>query len=138
MTHHTSFFKLTETACRCGCGGGTKPGDMDERIMFVATAVRLHFRKPVVISSAYRCPKHNAAVKGAGKSRHLPRDKAGNLAPVGVADALDIRIAGVSAQEVQEFIKTTFPTISIGLGKDFTHIDCRPVTATRPRVIFNY
>lgn len=128
------YFTTNETACRCGCGHGSKLGDIDERAIWIATCVRLKFNKPVVITGPCRCPKHNAAEGGADKSRHLPRDKDGNLAPVGMSDALDIKVNGVSPKEVQAFLDDLLAgRHGIGYGKTFTHLDVRPTPAR-----FNY
>lgn len=124
------YFTTKETACRCGCGHGSQPEQVDERVIWIATCVRLKFNKPVIICGPARCPKHNAAVGGAKESRHLPRDKDGNLAPVGMSDAIDIRVEGVSPKEVQAFLDDLLAgRFGIGYGKNFTHLDVRPKPA---------
>ena len=62
-----SHFKRSEFACKCGCGFDT----VDTEIMPIIEYVRMHFDKPVVINSACRCEKHNAAVGGSKNSQHL-------------------------------------------------------------------
>jgi len=74
--------------------------------------------KPITINSGYRTPKHNAAVGGASKSKHL------------TAMAADIRVSGVSASKVHATIKQLILSGKIragGLGKynSFTHYDVR-------------
>ena len=67
--------------------------------------------KPIHINSGYRSPAHNKAINGASDSFHLK------------GMAADIVVPGMTAAEVQKFLKNW----SGGLGsyKDFTHIDIR-------------
>ncbi|MGL5285927.1 MAG: D-Ala-D-Ala carboxypeptidase family metallohydrolase [Aeromonas sp.] len=95
---------------------------MDLAVMMVATAVRIHFGKPVTITSGARCVAHNKAVGGASVSQH-PQKR-----------ALDIKVSGVAPAAVQAWIIETFPLVSVGKGETFTHIDTRPGN----RVVFNY
>ena len=107
---NTAHFKESEFACKC-CGE-TKPSS---ELMAVLQLVRIHFNKPVVITSSYRCSKHNAAVGGAKGSKHLD----------GIA--ADIQVKDVEPFEVHHFLDSIFPN-SYGLGyyERFTHIDVRP------------
>ena len=106
---NTAHFKEKEFACKC-CGQ-TKP---NSELMAVLQLVRIHFNRPVVITSSYRCPKHNKAVGGAEKSKHLE----------GIA--ADIQVKGIESFEVYRFLDSIFQN-SYGLGsyKNFTHIDVR-------------
>ncbi len=79
--------------------------------------IRDHFGKPIIISSGYRCERHNRSVGGATASKH----KAGMAA--------DIMIAGVSPSEVAKYAES-IGAKGIGLyetAKDgyFVHIDTR-------------
>ena len=110
---NTSHFKGLEFACKC-CGE-TKPSS---ELMAVLQLVRVHFNKPVIITSSYRCPKHNKAVGGATSSKHLE----------GIA--ADIQVKDIEPFEVHHFLDAIFPN-SYGLGyyDTFTHIDVRPTKA---------
>lgn len=110
---NTAHFKESELACKC-CGA-TKP---NSEIMAVLQLIRIHFNAPVTATSGYRCPKHNKAVGGAEKSKHME----------GIA--ADIQVKGIDPLEVHHFIDSIFPN-SYGLGyyKTFTHIDVRPTKA---------
>jgi zinc D-Ala-D-Ala carboxypeptidase len=59
----SEHFSEKELACRCGCGEGV----MDERLLELLEAIRVEYGKPMVISSAYRCPTWNAAVSSTGR-----------------------------------------------------------------------
>ena len=110
---NTAHFKESEFACKC-CGK-TKP---NRELMTVLQLVRIHFNQPVTITSSYRCPKHNKAVGGASKSKHLE----------GIA--ADIQVKGVELTEVHHLLTSLFPEhYGIGLYKTFVHIDVRPTKA---------
>lgn len=71
--------------------------------------------KPITINSGYRTPEHNKAIGGASDSFHCK------------GMAADIVVPGMSAPEVQKFLKNW----SGGLGsyQHFTHLDIRPSRA---------
>lgn len=77
--------------------------------------IRDLLNRPIIITSGYRTPEHNDAVGGAPNSYHLS------------GMAADIVVPGLSASEVQQFLKHW----SGGLGcyTHFTHIDLRPMRA---------
>jgi len=62
------YFENSELECRCGCG--LMP---PERAVEMLYAVRLIMDVPLIVTSAARCPDHNASVGGAPDSRHLCR-----------------------------------------------------------------
>ena len=110
---NTAHFQEKEFACKC-CGE-TKPSS---ELMAVLQLVRLHFNKPVIITSSYRCPKHNKSVDGASKSKHLE----------GIA--ADIQVKDTEPMEVYHLLDSIFPNhYGIGSYKSFTHIDVRPTKA---------
>ncbi len=83
-------------------------------------ALRRLLGKPLVVSSAYRDPLHNARVGGAPLSRH----KAG--------DAADILAGGIPRRELLAAAENCGFT-GIGLYRTFIHLDCRPLRPlTRP------
>lgn len=110
---NTKHFKKSEFACK-HCGE-VKP---NSELMAVLELVRVHFNKPVTITSSYRCPAHNAAVGGAPKSKHLE----------GIA--ADIQVRDTDPKMVYQFIDSIFPN-SYGLGgyNSFTHVDTRSAKA---------
>lgn len=59
--------------------------------------VRLHFRKPVKITSGYRSPKLNKLAKGSKTSQHM------------TGEAADIKIRGVSNWDLLRFIHDKLP-----------------------------
>ncbi|WP_429142581.1 D-Ala-D-Ala carboxypeptidase family metallohydrolase [Aeromonas veronii] len=106
------FFRVSEFACKCGCGFDS----IDRELVALITAVRLHFKEPVTITSGCRCASHNKAVGGAVGSKHLE----------GIA--ADIQVKNVAPKAVQAFLNELLPRgrYGIGYGRSFTHLDTRP------------
>ncbi|PEH74121.1 D-Ala-D-Ala carboxypeptidase family metallohydrolase [Edwardsiella tarda] len=104
------YFKEHEFACRC-CG----VVKVDPELLTVLDDVREHFGVQVFVNSGYRCPKHNAEIGGAAKSKHM----------LGIA--ADIIAIGVMPSEVYKYLDEKYPN-KYGLGKynTFTHCDVRP------------
>lgn len=65
LTH----FSPSEFRCRCGCGAGMER--MDPGFLAMLEEARELAGIPFVLSSAYRCPKHNRAVGGVEDSAHV-------------------------------------------------------------------
>lgn len=108
-------FRSVEFDCHgVGCCNETL---VDMQLVEYLQKIRDHFGKPIIISSGYRCERHNRSVGGATASKH----KAGMAA--------DIMIAGVSPSEVAKYAES-IGVKGIGLyetAKDgyFVHIDTR-------------
>lgn len=75
------YFSDEELACRC-CGCLPQQG-MNPRLLEVLDAIRVEVGGPVELSSAYRCPEHNAAVGGVPGSLHVEGSAADILLPEG-------------------------------------------------------
>lgn len=108
-------FRVSEFACRgSGCCQIVK---IDEQLVDYLQQIRDHFGK-VIITSAYRCEKHNKNVGGATGSRHVR------------GQAADFVVPGVAPAEVAKFAES-IGVKGIGLyekadcGSDFVHIDTR-------------
>ncbi|MGL5589040.1 MAG: YcbK family protein [Aeromonas veronii] len=125
--------------CSCGCGFGSKPGDVDEAVILIVTCARIHFGKPVIITSGPRCVLYNAHkdVQGAANSYHLPKDKNGVVvASGGVCHAIDFYVKGVPVRELYDWLCATFPGrygIGDGCKRGFVHVDTR-----KKGIRFNY
>lgn len=108
------YFQRSEFACKCGCGFDT----VDFRLAEIVEAVREHFDSPVIVTSACRCARHNAAVGGGVRSQHL------------YGRAADIKVKGVEPTEVSNFVNQFWPTnTGVGTYSTFTHIDTRGTRA---------
>ena len=114
-TKLSTNFKSTEFDCHgSSCCSSTL---IEEKLVDYLQTIRSHFNKPVKVSSAYRCIKHNKAVGGATSSRHMN------------GQAADIYINGVKPAEIAKYAES-IGILGIGLyetDKDghFVHIDTR-------------
>lgn len=112
MNYRVRFFKLEEFQCPC-CG----------RVMIAAGLVllldilRASLGRRLIVTSGYRCEKHNAEVHGAKASRHL-LGAAADLRPVAGMSYADFAAmaGGVFAFpgcEVREYPKETHVHVAI-------------------------
>ena len=89
------YFTRAEFRCKCGgqfCDG--YPAEMQEAVVKIADAARAHFGKPAHVVSGLRCKKWNAHEGGMANSQHM------------YGEAVDLRIDGVSAEELRQFVST--------------------------------
>ncbi|MFA5387205.1 MAG: D-Ala-D-Ala carboxypeptidase family metallohydrolase [Candidatus Paceibacterota bacterium] len=98
-------FALDEFKCRC-CG----QVNMDEDFLSMLDDARTIAGKPFVISSGYRCPRHNAAV-GSTSQNHT----SGRAADIIVAYG-PTRIKVLNGLIMAGFKR-------IGIGRQFIHVD---------------
>lgn len=87
---------------------------VSEELIALLQRVREHFKKPVIITSAYRTPAHNKKVGGTSKSYHLR------------GEAADFVVSGVSPARVGYYLdKLGASGIGIYLSAGFVHLDVR-------------
>ncbi len=67
MAEDTKNFKVSEFACKCGCGYNP----IDQRVINMCQAIRDEVGVPVRINSGCRCTAHNAKVGGVKNSKHI-------------------------------------------------------------------
>lgn len=114
-TQLSANFRSVEFDCHgVGCCDETL---VDMQLVEYLQKIRDHFGKPIIISSGYRCERHNRSVGGATASKH----KAGMAA--------DIMVTDVKPAEVAKYAES-IGVKGIGLyetAKDgyFVHIDTR-------------
>ena len=107
-------FSRSEFACQCGCGFATA----DIKLVHLLENIRSHFKTPITITSAARCPDHNKAVGGVKTSKHLQ----------GIA--CDIQVESVKPYDVYCFVDGYAPnSYGVGFYESFTHIDVRKTKA---------
>ena len=103
-------FNRKEFACRCPCGRDT----VDSELVKVLEEVRVHFGKPIMISSGHRCHIHNAAIGGSTGSQHL------------YGRAADFSIEGVTPIDIAKFIDSKYEfKYGLGIYASWIHIDTR-------------
>ena len=105
-------FKENELSCRC-CG----KCHMDDGFMQLIEVLRIIYGKPLVVTSAYRCPEHNKAVSSTGLE-----------GPHTTGKAIDIKISRADATQFLKFaINLGITGIGVNQkGKDsgrFLHLD---------------
>lgn len=83
MIWSSPYFTLEEMRCQCGCNQDGMDADFMERL----TSLRADWGKPMVVNSAYRCPKHPIEA----------RKKPGTVGAHTTGRAADISIAGEDA-----------------------------------------
>lgn len=106
----TDNFYRDEFACKCGCGLDT----IDEGLVRALQSLRDHFNTSVVVTSGLRCAKHNKAIGGAPKSKHME----------GIA--ADFVVKGVTPDEVYKYLTETYPDkYGIGNYSGWNHFDIR-------------
>ena len=66
MAKDTKNFRVSEFACKCGCG----KDDIDQRVMDMAQVIRDELGVPVKVNSGCRCQGHNVKVGGVKGSKH--------------------------------------------------------------------
>jgi glyoxylate carboligase len=103
-------FQLSDFYCRCGI---CQDQVIDLSSCCLLQGFRDYINLPIYITSAYRCPSHNAKVKGAPDSMHL------------VGAATDIYVTGMTSIELAKRAMN-YGYKRIGVGASFVHIDIKP------------
>lgn len=88
------YFKRNEMRCKCGgryCNGF--PAEPQQLLMELADRARKHFGAPAHVVSGLRCSRWNQIQGGVANSQHM------------YGEAMDIRIDGVSADELLAWMK---------------------------------
>jgi uncharacterized protein YcbK (DUF882 family) len=102
----SAHFSRNEFACHCGCGYDT----VDALLLEALEAIRVRYGV-VFITSAARCPAHNASVGGAEGSQHK------------LGRAADITLSSAPPAEIASFAEDL--GMSVGRYDNFTHVDSR-------------
>jgi len=100
-------FSVDELKCKCGCN----------KLLFSTHLLDAlqHYRNDygaVKITSAYRCPQHNASVSSTGHD-----------GPHTTGFAVDISTNTKSQYDLVRFFLANYSAKGIGIAKSFTHID---------------
>ena len=106
----SKYFSNAETTCKDNCGFDIQPGfarrldELRDKVGF-----------PLVLTSAARCPIHNAKVGGAPKSKHME----------GIA--ADIDTTKLSPAQRYNLLKSALELgFTVGINAVFLHVDTRP------------
>lgn len=103
------YFKLSEFACPC-----CKVTDVKTELIARLDKARSIAGVPFIITSGYRCPKHNKKVGGVPNSAHVR----GYAADIATTDSTrDLILAACRA---------AFTRIGVDEKRNFIHVDCDP------------
>lgn len=106
----TKYFKVKEFACK----DGSPIVFIDDYLYTVLDILRHKINKPVIITSGYRTPEHNAKVGGAKYSYHIR------------GMAADIRVNGMTAKEIAKKLDAIVPDeCGIIVYNNWVHFDVR-------------
>jgi uncharacterized protein YcbK (DUF882 family) len=117
------YFAKREFACKCGKCGGVE--DMDPDFMRMLDAMRELYGDPMIITSGYRCPEHEAEKKKASPGAH--------------SAGLAADIAAGTGKRRYDLIKAAMEIgmVGVGVANSFIHLDAGHPTADRP-VVWKY
>ena len=108
-------FSQDELRCSCGC----EFTGMDEEFMILLEELRVIYNKPLILSSAYRCPDYNTEVSSTGL-----------FGPHTTRKAVDIKCSAGNAHRILEIAGSLgFAGIGVsqrgGHSSRFIHLDTR-------------
>lgn len=104
------------------CQDGSDPVFIDSELVELLEKIRVHFGKPVTITSGFRTAAHNATVAKAAKySQHL------------YGKAADIRVEGISVENVYAYADKLLGNTGgcgiyppgLGRANGWVHVDVR-------------
>lgn len=106
------YFTDAEFTCKhCGC---LLKGGMNTVLLEKLDQLRERVGAPIILTSGYRCPVHNANVGGVPNSQHV----LGNAADI-ICDAVSVNELADLAAEIG------FDGIGRYYNSCFVHVDCR-------------
>lgn len=104
------YFSLNEFQCPC-CHRVM----LHEKLLDLLYKVRLSVKKPVVITSGFRCDKYNKKIGGDPGSYHL------------IGMAADITVPGMNIRDLWDIVNLLgFTGIGYYEQRKFCHVDVRP------------
>ena len=106
----TKNFKRSEFACPCCGENGTK-----DELIEALQELRDYLGYPIIVTSGYRCKKHNTKVGGVSNSQHMT----GIAADIHVAEISTVELAR-AANEIPAFRDG-----GIGTYSTWVHVDIR-------------
>ena len=122
MTKLTEHFTKEEFDCQCGCGNGDIV--IDQRLVNELECVRVHYKKPMRITSGIRCLSHNRKIGSRDTSSHIK----GLAVDIGCNDM-------ATRLELMKHLLRDAEFTRVGLHKEFIHVD---IDEDKPNGIFLY
>ena len=107
----TDHFRVYEFACT----DGSDPVFLSQALVDILEAIRVHFGRPVTVTSGYRTVSYNAGLKNSSKkSQHCN------------GLAADIKVEGHTPKEVYDYACSLLGDHGgVGIYNTFVHVDVR-------------
>ncbi len=102
---------FTDDEFRCPCCGGLNDTGAFRQFVYKLQVARNYAGIPFIITSGYRCPKHNKAVGGSPGSSHI----------LGIAADIRVRSSAERFKIVEGLMIAGFTRI--GIAASFVHVD---------------
>lgn len=118
-------FKSQEFCCKCGCG----LCDVDPKLVEMLQIIRNYWGKPIRITSARRCSKHNKNVGGVQEDPNRPGSGSKHLHGLAADITTDSRASIFYEFIVKLYKEGKIPNlgyIQLYRMKNFVHVDVRP------------
>lgn len=110
-TQLNDYFNSNEFDCHCE-DPECKETKIHPALISILTTIRLQYKKPITITSGFRCKEHNENIGGSKNSQHL------------LGYAADIQVHAYAPSKVQEHA-SDICVPGLGCYSTFTHIDVR-------------
>ena len=110
----SDHFKSKEFDCPCGCA----PTRIDTLLVGQLELIRSIVLRPVVITSAYRCPEYQDDLRKRGY------ETAVGVSTHNLGMAADLTVAGMTGQELLAAARRA-GFICVGVGNFWIHVDTR-------------
>ena len=106
----SDHFDSSEFACKCGCGYGTRQGDVSEDLIELLELMREGYG-PIRVNSGNRCSVYNASIGGVANSAHT------------IGQAADLSVSGGKLRRFMLDLAVDYNARGIGVAKTFIHVD---------------
>jgi zinc D-Ala-D-Ala carboxypeptidase len=123
----SKYFNSKEFTCKCGvCRNQT----VDEALLKKLDEVREIYGAPVFVTSAFRCARHQAHLRGSLPKGHTT---------VGRSSHEDGLAADITAEDVARLYKICVKVFdNIGKANSFVHVDVRPKKPDGSKRLWDY
>lgn len=101
-----NYFSISEQVCKC-CGKGKLDSEFLERLNLARQIAGI----PFIVTSAYRCEKHNKNINGSPTSSHL------------LGLAVDIKAEDSRSRFIIVNALLSVGFTRLGISKNFVHVD---------------
>ena len=113
----TQFFKTSEFACQC-TNKDCKEQRIHKDIISKLNSLRKEINEPIMVTSGFRCEKHQIALRNSGVNTVVAKKSTHEL-----GDAVDCRPTRMRISDFLTFCAKQFE--AIGIAKSFLHLDLR-------------